>query len=249
MRRLAVGHHQVASTDSTRHQKGSGFDAVGIDAMFGAVQLVHALNPDGRRARALDIRAHGYQQSGQVDHLRLPGAIFHQRIALSQNRRHQQVFRARHGDLVENNVRAMQPLGPRFQIAVLLHDGRAHGLQPLEVQIDRPVANGATARLGHTGQPTARDQRTQHQRRSAHGLDDFVLGGRVGEHAATDGGAVLRPPIAEFDLGAHRSQQFSLGLDVADLGDILQHHFIFGENCGGHAGQRGIFGSAYPNRS
>ena len=117
------------------------------------------------------------------------------------------------------------------------------------MQIDGAVANGATARLGNAGQATACHQGTQHQRRSAHGLDDLVLGGRVGEHAATDGGAVLGAAIAEFDLGAHGGQQFPLGLDIPDLGNILQHHFVFGEYRGGHAGQRGILGSAYPNRS
>ena len=101
---------KIAAADSSRYQKGAGFDAVRIDTMFGAVQLVHALYLDGCRSRALYIRAHGHQQGGQVDHLRLPRAILHQRFALSKNRRHEQVFRAGHGDLVENNVRAMQPL-------------------------------------------------------------------------------------------------------------------------------------------
>jgi hypothetical protein len=128
---LAIGHHQVAAADGARDQKGSRFDAVGIDAMLGAVQLVHALHPDGRGARALDIRAHGHQQSGQVDHLRLARAILHQRIALGKNSRHEQVFRAGHGDLVEDDMRAMQPFGARFQIAVLLHDGCAHRSSPL----------------------------------------------------------------------------------------------------------------------
>ena len=101
--------------------------------MLGAVQLIHTLHPDRRRAGPLDIRAHGYQQRGYIDDLRLTSTIFHQRIALSQNRRHEQVFRAGHGNLVENNVRAMQPVGPCFQIAVFLHDGGAHRFQAFEM--------------------------------------------------------------------------------------------------------------------
>ena len=117
------------------------------------------------------------------------------------------------------------------------------------MQVDGAVADGATARQGNAGEPTAGYQRTQHQGRCAHGLDDFVLGGRIGEHAATDGRAVLRTAIAQLDLGAHGDQELALGLDVADLGDILQHHFVFGENRRSHAGKRGIFGAAHPNRS
>ena len=63
--------------------------------------------------------------------LRLPGAIFHQRFALSQNRSHQQVFRAGDGDFVENDVSAMQPFRASFQIPVLLQNGRAHQLPAL----------------------------------------------------------------------------------------------------------------------
>ncbi len=157
-------------------------------------------------ACALDICAHGHQQSGHIDYFRLAGAILHQRIALRQNRRHEQVFRAGHGNLVENNMRAMQSFGASFQVAVFLHDGRAHRFQAFEMQIDRAVANGATARLGHAGKSTAGDQRTQNQRRSTHGLDDLVLGSGVGKDATTDGGAVLCPAVTEFDLGAHRSK-------------------------------------------
>ena len=83
--------------------------------MLGAVQLVHALHPDCRSARALNLGAHGHQQGGQVDHLRLARAILHQRIAVGQNSRHQQIFRAGHRDLVEDDMRAVQPLGARFK--------------------------------------------------------------------------------------------------------------------------------------
>ena len=105
------------------------------------------------------------------------------------------------------------------------------------------------ARLRHTRQPAPCDQRTQYQRRRTHGLDDLVLGGGVRKDAATDGSPMLCAAVAEFDLGAHGSEQFPLCLNVADLGNILQYHFIFGEDRGCHAGQGGIFGSAYPNRS
>ncbi len=133
MRRLAIRHYQIASADSARHQKRPRLDAVGIDAVLGAVQLADALHPDGRRARTLNICAHGDQKGSEVRDLRLAGAILHQRIAISKHCRHQQVFCAGHGNLVENNVRAMQPLGARFQVAVFLHDGGSHRFQALEM--------------------------------------------------------------------------------------------------------------------
>jgi hypothetical protein len=135
-------------------------------------------------------------------------------------------------------MRAMQPFGACFQITVLLHDDCPHRFQPFEMHINGAIPNAAACHQG-----------TQHQRRSTHRLDDLVLGRGVRENTATDRGAVLGAAVAQFDLGAHRSKQSPLCLDIADLGDVLQHHFVFGENCGGHAGQGGVFCAAHPNRS
>ena len=40
----------------------------------------------------------------------------------------------------------------------------------------------------------------KHQRAGAHGLDDLVLGDRIGEHGALDRGAVLCSAVAQLDL-------------------------------------------------
>ena len=147
MRRVAVGHDQVAAGDGAGDQKRSRLDAVGIDAVARAVQAGHALHADGRRAGALDLRAHGGEQRGQVGDLRLARAVLHQRFALGQHRGHQQIFGAGDGDLVEDHVRAAAAAPrARFEVAVLLGDGRAHLFQALDVQIDGPAADGAAAR-------------------------------------------------------------------------------------------------------
>ena len=118
--RVAVGHNQIAAGDGAGHQEGSRLDAVGIDAVARAVQAGDAAHANGGGARALNLRAHGGEQRGQVGDLRLARAVLHQRFALGQHRGHQQIFRAGDGDLVEDQVRAAQALGARFKIAVLL---------------------------------------------------------------------------------------------------------------------------------
>ena len=178
MSRIAVGHNQIAAGDCAGNQKCSRLDAVGIDAVARAMQAGHALHANRRCARAFNLRAHRGQQRGQIGHFRLARAVLHQRFAVGQHRGHQQVFSAGHGDLVEDQVRAAQPVGARLKIAVLLRDGRAHLFQALDVQIDGPAADGAAARHGHARHAGARDQRTQHQRTGAHGLHDFVLAPR-----------------------------------------------------------------------
>ena len=66
--------------------------------------LSDAFHANGRRSRALDLRAHLVEQLGQVGNLGLAGAILHHGLALGQSGRHQQVFRAGDSDLVENNL-------------------------------------------------------------------------------------------------------------------------------------------------
>jgi hypothetical protein len=58
--------------------------------------------------------------------------------------------------------------------------------------------------------------------------------------AQLDAGAVLGAAVAEFDLGAHGGEQAALGLDVADLGDVLEDDLVLGEDGGSHAGQGGV---------
>ena len=58
---------------------------------------------------------------------------------------------------------------------------------------------------------------------------------------AADAGAMLGAAVAEFDFGAHAGEELALGLDVADLGDVFEDDFVFGEDGGGHAGEGGVF--------
>ena len=56
---------------------------------------------------------------------------------------------------------ALQPVGPGLDITVLHRNVGAHGLQPGDVQIDRPRADGTAARQRHSGLAQPRHQRSQ----------------------------------------------------------------------------------------
>ena len=58
---------------------------------------------------------------------------------------------------------------------------------------------------------------------------------------------MLGPAVAQFDFGAHRSQQLARGLDVAHLRDILQDDRLVGQQSGGHGRQGGVLGAADAN--
>ncbi len=126
---------------------------------------------------------------------------------------------------------------------MVLGDGGAHGFEALDVEIDGAAADGAAAGHGDAGDAGAGDERAEDERAGAHGLDDLVFGDGVGEHGALDAGAVLGAAVAELDLGAHGDEELALGLDVADLGDVFEDDLVFGEDGGGHAGERGVLGA------
>ena len=116
-----------------------------------------------------------------------------------------------------------------------------------DVQIDRPRADGASAGKRNTGASAASHQRPENQRRRAHLLDQFVRRFGAGQIAGADGGAMLRPSVSQFDFGAHGSQQFAGGFNVAYLRDIFQDDWFFGEQGSSHGRQRGVLGAADPD--
>ncbi len=220
------------------------FDAVGVDAIARTqLEFSHALHADDAGAGAGDLCAHGIEERGEVGDLRLAGAVFKGGFAVGEDRSHEEIFGAGNGDLVEDDVSALEAVGAGFEIAVLLGDGGAHGFETLDVEVDGTAANGAATGHRDASHAGARDERAEDERAGAHGLDNFVFGDRVGEDGTADVGAVLGAAVAELDLGAHGGKQAALGLDVPDLGDIFKDDFVLGEDGGGHAGERGVFGS------
>ncbi len=165
------------------------------------------LHADGGRAGALDVCAHLVEQGGEVDDLRLAGAILQDGLALGERGGHEQVFGAGDGDLVENDFGALEPFGAGFDVAVILADLGAEAFQAFDVQVDGTRADGAAAGQRNAGASAARHQRAEHQRGGAHGLDQVVGGFGRGEIAAADGGAMLGAAVAEFDLCAHGGEQ------------------------------------------
>ena len=137
----------------------------------------------------------------------------------------------------------------RFDVAVFLRDLCAQAFEAFDVEIDGASSDGAAAGKRDAGVAATGYQRAQDQRGGAHGLDQFVGGFGSGEVGAVDGGAMLGASVAEFDFGAHGSQQVARGLDVAHLRNVFEDDGLIGEQGGGHAGERGILGAADADRA
>jgi len=118
---------------------------------------------------------------------------------------------------------------------------RPHGLQALDVLIDRARANGATARQRHPRPPQPRQQRPEHQHRGAHGLDQFVGGQRLQRRARLQRHAAAL--AVGLHLHPHVLQQAAHGGHVAQARHVAQRHRLVGEQGGAEFGQGGVFGT------
>src|SRR5580704_5230066 len=240
---LAAVDVEVAAGDGSGDQEGAGFDAVGVDAVTSTVQLAHALDVNRTGACTFDLCSHGSEEGGEIGDLGLAGAVFEDGFAFGQGGGHQEVFGAGDCDFVEDDVGALEAVGAGFEVAVLLSNGRAHGFEAFNVEVDGAASNGAAAGHGDAGDAGAGDEGAEDEGAGAHGLDDLVLGDRVGEDGAADAGAVLGAAIAQINLGSHAGQELALRLDVTDLRDIFEDDLVFGEDGSGHTGKSGVFGS------
>src|SRR6476659_5649198 len=97
-------------------------NAIWNDTVPRTAELLHALNATGMRARAFNASAPLGEQSGKVGAFRLAGAVFHDGLAPGESRGHHQVFCAGDGDLVKNNVSAVEPFRAGFYLAMFLFD-------------------------------------------------------------------------------------------------------------------------------
>ena len=133
-----------------------------------------------------------------------------------------------------------QAIGGGFYVTVILRDFCAKLFQPFNVHVDRTAADGAAAGQRYAGASAAGNQRSENQRGGAHGLDQFIGSFGTGDIFAVNRGAVLGASVAEFDLGAHGGEQVARGLNVAHLRNVFENDRFVGEQCGSHAGKRGV---------
>src|ERR1700761_1217731 len=164
MRRIALGHAEIASGDGSCDEECAGFDAVRIDTMACAVELLDTTDANDARSSALNLCPHGYEHCRKIGHFGLARTILHHCFTVRKHGCHQQVFRAGYGDLVEQDVRAFQPLRARLQVAMLLRDCRAHRFESLDVQIDGTTADGAPAGHRNTGDSGAGNKWAENER-------------------------------------------------------------------------------------
>ncbi|MCY1293436.1 hypothetical protein D9M70_426950 [compost metagenome] len=230
--RIGVLELDAATGGGGGDQVGAGLDAIGHHAVARAVQTLDAVDGDGVGAGALDLRAHGDQAVGQVDHFRLARGVFQHAAALGQGGGHHDVLGAGHADRVEEEVRAAQAAFRRLglDVAAFHLDLRTHGLEAADVQVDRPRTDGAATGQRHLGLAEVRDHRTEHQDRGAHGLHQLIGGDQGLDGAGVDLDAEL---LVDHRLDAHATEQLDHGGDVVQVRQVAHSDRLVGQQGGG----------------
>ena len=232
--------------DRAGDQKRARFNPVADDGVVGAAEPLDAFDPNRGRARAFDLRAHFREQIGQVLDLGLLRGVFENGLAAGQSRRHHQIFGAGDGDAVKVDPRAAQPVaGVGLDVAVRLIDACAENLEAGDVQIDRTRADGAASGQRNARPPGARRQRSQHQARRAHGLDQLVGRLRRRDFPCFEAYVI----ISDVDRRSDIDQQPLHGADVAHLGNAAQRDGLGGQQRGRQSGQRRVLRAAGRNRA
>ena len=238
-----VFQQELAAGGSHCRHVGAGLDLVGNDAVGTAAETLHAADLDGVGAGALDVRAHGVQEVGQIHDVRLLGSIFDGGDAVSQRSGHHDVHGGTHGDNVQIHRRAGETavFGGGVDEAALHGDVGSHGGEALDVLIDGTDAEVAAAGHGHGRLPEAAQQGAQ---QVVAGAD--TAGQVVGRAGAVDGVAVdlHRVAVQHADTGAQLLQNGEEQGHVADLGDVLDAADTVHQQGGGNDGDGGIFCTA-----
>ncbi len=232
---LAAGHCRS-------NEIGTRLDAIRNHRVVCAAQAGNPLDPDGTGSGAADAGAHRIQEIREIDDLRFAGGILQQGFALGERCRHHQVLGARNRHGIEHDMGAAQAFRPRADIAVFDDDLRAHRLQPVNVQVDRPGADGAAAGKGYFGLPEARHERSEHEDRSPHRLDQFVRGAPFGDGRRVDLHVEL---FVEGRPDAHALQQGYRGRHVLQLRHVANGDGLGRQQGAGKYRQRGVFSARH----
>ena len=192
---------------------------------------------------------HGLQQVAQVDDLRFDGRPDDGRFSLGQHGGAKHVGRARDGwpAWAEQPDRgAAEAIGAGHDIAVFDPQIGPQRGQPGQVQIDGPVADGASAGQRDDGPASPCQQRAQHAEARPHAPHEFVVGAdRPGIDRLQQDRPIGRPRGTQSKLPKQRRERPNVG----QPGAAIQANRPFGEDRGGHHRQRRVLRAGRPDRT
>ncbi len=226
--RFDVADPQLAAGRGRQRHEAADLDVVGSDLVFGAAELVAAVDDHHVGADPVDGGAHPRQQMGEVLDVRLAGRVGDDRPPRRQRRGEQRVLGPHHRRLVHEDLAGLQA-ARRLQLDhSAAGDRGAEVAERVEVRIEPAAADRVAARRRHPDLSEAGEERTGEQERSAdpggEALIDLVRADAGGAEAEL---VVAEPLDGDAELGEDRD----LGLGVADPRDVAEDQILLGQQA------------------
>ncbi len=215
--------------------------------MARAVELGDAVDDDAPRAGAGNARAHLVETLGNVDDFRLACGVLDHGRAVGQRGRHDRRVGAADGHFGKHDLAALETVRrARHHIAGLDVDLGAEPLHRHDQEVDRPRADGATARHRHPRLAHAGDQRRQHPEARPHlryqvvgrgGVDDV---GRRNVQRLAVICRLARALAADHDVDAVIAEDALQQRHVGEPRHVVEDERLLSEQARDHQRQRGV---------
>ena len=182
------------------------------------------------------------EEIGEVNDFRFAGGAFNLRHAFGERGGHHDIGGAKDGGTgaaAQKYIRAGQLLGAGVDITVFHADFCAERFKALEMKIDGPRADDATARQGNGGVAQTAKQRAHDANGAAHFADEIVIA-----DVLDFAGLHLERAVLEAGTRAKRRQDFAHEFHVAQVRDAMDDARLGREQRRGHDGQHGVFRTA-----
>jgi hypothetical protein len=234
----------VAAGDRGHADEAADLDVIAADRPLAAVQLAHARDAQHVRLDAFDVRAEGDEEATQVLHVRLARGVADHGLAGRGDGRHHRVLRRHHARLVEEDVRAAQPVGRHLVDRAAHVDGRTELGEGMDVRVEAASPDHVSARRRHRRLAEAREQRAGQQERRPDLRAERDVGRVLVDAARVDVHLVRSGPAR---VGAEIAEQLEHRVDVADARHVGEHDGLVGEQARGEDRQRAVLVSCGAN--
>ena len=165
---------------------------------------------------------------------------FDGRCSFGQGGGHHHVAGSRHGAAegpAQMQMASAQPGGLGDDVAPFDADLGPERPQPLEMQVDRPIADVAAAGKRDAGFAPLGQQRPQHAETGPHPADKLVIGD---VRSSIDDAQRQLVAAAARDAGPQRFEQGRQRVDVDQAGHAVKDRFAVGGQSRRHQGQRRV---------
>src|SRR5438128_554924 len=177
MLRLRSLNGDSLAANCTSHEKCPRFDPVWDHLVFRPVQLGHPFNYEASRSSAFDLCAHLVQKIREIHYFRLLCRALNNGHTVSEHSGHHHIVGAqdcRTKFALHIDYRSRQSRSKDFDVATFHAHRGPKCLETFQMQINRSIANDATAWQGDGRFFATAQQWPEHTNRSAHFANDVV---------------------------------------------------------------------------